>query len=351
MHPTTTLLCSLLLFGLAQQSAAAAKPITSTQAPYPTTGRIERLDPALDRLLDPEAKLEVLAEGFTWSEGPLWLPSDKALLFSDTREDTVYRWSDDKGVTVFLTPSGFTGDFYDGNERGSNGLTLDATGQLLLAQHGNRQIARLAEDGRSFVTVADRYEGKRFNSPNDLCLDRAGRIYFTDPPYGLGKTAKREIDFSGVYRRNEDGSVVLITRELERPNGIALSQDQRTLYIANSHSPRPIIAAMDIRDDGTMGPLRVFFDTAPLVAKGGRGSPDGLKVDTAGNLWATGPGGVLIIDPSGKHLGTIHTGQPTANCAFGEEDAGTLYITANSKLCRIRTKTQGSARPRAGGGL
>lgn len=340
MRTLIPLICSSFLFCLGQH-AVSAGPIISSTSPYPTTGSVERLDPALDRLLDPEAKLEVLAEGFTWSEGPIWVPAEHAVLFSDTRENIVYRWSPDKGATVFLTPSGFTGEFYDGRERGSNGLTLNAKGQLLLAQHGNRQIARLAADGHSFVTVADRYEGKRLNSPNDLCVDRAGRIYFTDPPYGLGKTAKQEIDFCGVYRINEDGSVVLVTRELERPNGVALSPDQRTLYIANSHGPRPIIAAVDIRDETTFGPLRIFFDAAPLVAKGHRGAPDGMKVDTEGNLWATGPGGVLILDSAGKHLGTIHTGQPTANCAFGDDDARTLYITANSTFCRIRTKAKG----------
>ena len=341
MRLTTTLFCSFILFWPAQYTARAATSITSLKSPYPTIGSIERLDPALDHLLDPDEKVETLAEGFSWSEGPIWVPAEHALLFSDTRENIVYRWSADKGATVFLTPSGFTGDFYDGKERGSNGLTLDAKGHLLLAQHGNRQIAQLAADGHSFSPLADRYEGKRFNSPNDLCVDRAGRIYFTDPPYGLGKSAKQEIDFCGVYRVNGDGSVGLITRELERPNGIVLSPDQRTLYIANSHGPRPIIAALEIRDDGSAGPLRVFFDGAPLAAKGERGAPDGMKVDTEGNLWATGPGGVLIIDRAGKHLGTIHTGRPTANCAFGDDDAGMLYITANSTLCRIRTKARG----------
>ncbi len=320
------------------EPVSGAAPITSLSAPYETFGSIERLDPALDTLLAPDARMEKLAEGFNWSEGPVWLARDHALVFSDVPENIVYRWHHDTGVTVFLTPSGFTGESYDGRERGSNGLTVDAAGRLLLAQHGDRRIARLKSDQHGFDTVAERYEGKRFNSPNDLCVDRSGRIYFTDPPYGLAKSSRQEIDFCGVYRVDGDGTVTLITRELERPNGIALSPDQRTLYVANSHGPRPVILAIELREDGTGGASRVFFDAAPLRAKGDRGVPDGLKVDRLGNLWATGPGGVLILDPTGKHLGTLRTGRATANCAFGDDDAGTLYITADETLCRVRTK-------------
>src|SRR5690606_9326450 len=226
-----------------------------------------------------------------------WVPAGGYLLFSDVPENIVYRWKDGEGVSVFLTPSGFTGDFYDGRERGSNGLTLDADGRLVLAQHGDRRIARLNPDNHTFTTVADRHEGRRFNSPNDLVYDRAGNLYFTDPPYGLARSAVREIDIQGVYRVTPDGTVTLLIDELERPNGVALSPDNRTLYVANSHPPRQIIMAYSLSGDGRISDGRVFFDATPLAGEGRSGLPDGLKVDQQGNLWATGPGGVLILSP------------------------------------------------------
>ncbi len=336
----------LFLFSLGAFSltASAADSIRSFTVPYDTVGSIERLDPALDKLVAPDAKLEKLAEGFNWSEGPVWLPGEAVLLFSDVPENTVYRWSRDTGISVFLKPSGFTGEKYEGREPGSNGLTLDRQGQLVLAQHGDRRIARLQADAKTFETVADRFDGKRFNSPNDLCFDRAGRVFFTDPPYGLPTNAESETGFNGVYSALPGGQVVLLTKELERPNGIALSPDERTLYIANSHGPRPIIYALDLqaRADGGLDAVngRVFFDTTRLMASDRPGVPDGLRVDRDGNLWATGPGGVLIIDARGRHLGTLLTGQATANCTFGE-DGSTLFITADSQLLRVRTKTKG----------
>ena len=337
---TTSAKTLIPLIGLAVAATLCSAEVTSFQSPFETVGSIERRDPALDKLIGIDAKLEKLAQGFDWSEGPVWLPEEGALLFSDVPENTVYRWSEGKGVTVFLKPSGFTGEKYEGREPGSNGLTLDRQGRVVLAQHGDRRIARLGKDGKSFETVADRFDGKRFNSPNDLCFDRAGRVFFTDPPYGLPKNAKSETEFSGVYRVDTDGKVTLVTKELERPNGIALSPDQRTLYIANSHGPRPIIFAVELDQNGNPGAGRTFFDTKDLMAKDRPGVPDGLRVDTKGNLWATGPGGVLVISPEGKHLGTLLTGQATANCAFGE-DGSTLFITADSLLLRVRTKAKG----------
>ena len=341
----TPLLGVVLVTGMCSM-AFAQEPIKSNKKPYPTFGSIERLDPALDKLLAPDAKLEKLAEGFNWSEGPVWVADGAYLLFSDVPENTVYRWTERRGVDIYLKPSGYTGDpaEYDGKERGSNGLTLDAEGRLVLCQHGNRQVARLADGGR-FVPLADRYNGKRFNSPNDLCFDSAGNLYFTDPPYGLAKSAKKEIDFQGVYRVSPapapGGKVTLLTHELDRPNGIALSPDQKILYVAQSHGPAPIIMAYEILSDGRLGEGRVLFDAKPLAEKGRKGMPDGLKVDQQGNLWATGPGGVLIISPEGKHLGSILTGEATANCAFGD-DGSTLYITADMYLARIKTNVKGT---------
>lgn len=336
----TSLLPALASFTVAH---AAAGPITSHQAPYPTVGEIERLDPALDHLLAPDAKLEKLAEGFNWSEGPVWVPKENSLLFSDTKEGIAYRWRAADGITVFLNPSGFTGEHYDGREPGSNGLTLDPQGRVVLAQHGDRRIARLNPDGKTFTTVADRYDGKRFNSPNDLCYDRRGNLYFTDPPYGVGPSTKIELDFQGIFRVSPDGKVTLLSKELARPNGIGLSPDERTLYVGNSDSARPVILAFDLRSDGTVGPSRVFFDAKPLNAQGRRGALDGMDVDAEGNLWTTGPGGVLILSPAGKLLGAIHPGMANANTAFGGDDGTTLYITAGAALLRIKTKVRGAA--------
>lgn len=288
--------------------------------------------------------MERLAEGFNWSEGPTWMPREGQLVFSDVPENIAYRWREQSGVDVFLQPSGFTGEFYDGRERGSNGLAVDASGRLLLCQHGDRRIARLAPDGRSFETVADRFEGKRFNSPNDLCVDRRGRVWFTDPPYGVGPSTKVELDFHGVFRVDPDGSVALVHRDLARPNGIALSPDEGTLYVANSDKALPVIMAFAVREDGSVGPGRVFFDSRPLRASTGRGGAmDGMAVDARGNLWATGPGGVLVLDPEGRHLGSLLTGQATGNCCFGGSDGATLFIAADGVLARVRTRTKGSA--------
>jgi gluconolactonase len=326
--------------------SSAAAPITSSKSPYPTHGTIERLDAAaLDALLATDTKIEKLAEGFNWSEGPIWRAREGDLLFSDVPENIVYRWQDGPGVSIFLEPSGYTGrpEDYDGRERGSNGLTLDRDGRLLLCQHGDRRIARRNDDGKTFTTLADRFDGKRFNSPNDLCLDRAGNLYFTDPPYGMGPGTKRELEHHGVYRRAVDGTVTLLSTELERPNGIALSVDERTLYVANSHGPRPIIMAFALDAKGAAGTGRVFWDSTELAKMPDRrGAMDGLKVDEHGNLWATGPGGVLILSPTGKHLGSILTERATANCAFGDSDGRTLYITADDLLLRVKTRVKGA---------
>ena len=293
---------------------------------------IEKLDPALDALIASDAKIEVLASGFKWSEGPVWL--DGALVFSDVPNNTAYRWKEgDKSAAVFLKPSGSTADM---TGQGSNGLARDAKGNLILCQHGDRCVSRLEKDG-SFTKLADKFEGRRFNSPNDVCIARDGSIYFTDPPYGLAKGTQPEIPFHGVYRISPDGTVSALIRDIKFPNGIALSPDQKTLYVAVSDPAHPCIRAYDI--DGRNG--REWFDATPLKAPDRRGSSDGLKVDASGNVWTTGPGGVLILSKEGRHLGTILTGQPTANCAFGG-DGGTLYITSNMNLLRVTTKVKGA---------
>lgn len=322
-------------------------PLAAALVPQTPTPRIERLDPALDKLIAPDAKIETLAEGYDWSEGPVWVKEDGGyLLFSDVPQNVVYKWKEGAGAQPYLKPSGYTGTEPRGGEMGSNGLTLDANGRLVLCQHGDRRVARmeapLSSPQPKFSTLADRYDGKRFNSPNDVVFHSNGDMYFTDPPYGMPKQFEdpgREIPFQGVFRRGRDGAVTLLTREMTRPNGLAFSPDERLLYVAQSDSTAAIWRVFDVKPDGTFGASRVLFDSTAMT-KTLKGLPDGLKIDTEGNLFATGPGGVLVISPQGKHLGTIFTGQATANCAFGD-DGRTLYITADMYLMRVRLKAKG----------
>jgi gluconolactonase len=322
-------------------------PLAVALVPQNQTPRIERLDPALDKLIDPAAKIETLAEGYDWSEGPIWVKEEGGyLLFSDVPQNVVYKWKEGAGAQPYLKPSGYTGAEPRGGEMGSNGLTLDSNGRLVLCQHGDRRVARmdapLSAPQPKFATLADRYDGKRFNSPNDVVFHSNGDMYFTDPPYGMPKQFEdpaREIPFQGVFRRGRDGTVTLLTREMTRPNGLAFSPDEKLLYVAQSDSTAAIWRVFDVKPDGTLGASRVLFD-ATAMTKTLKGLPDGLKIDTEGNLFATGPGGVLVISPQGKHLGTISTGQATSNCAFGD-DGRTLYITADMYLMRVRLKAKG----------
>ncbi len=335
---------SLLLIVSVISTVSLVCSATQTMAEktnYPTFGKIDRFDPAFDKLVPPDAKLEKLAEGFVWSEGPVWIRDGGYLVFSDVPKNTAFKWKEGEGISEFLKPSGYTGSTVRGDEPGSNGLTVDSQGRLVLCQHGDRRVARLEKD-RTQTTLADKYLGKRLNSPNDLVYKSNGDLYFTDPPYGLkseNKDPKKEIPYNGVYRLSKNGELTLLTSELTYPNGIALSPDEQTLYVAVSDPKQAIWMAYDVLPDGTIANGRVFFDATSRV-KEGNGVPDGLKVDKAGNVFATGPGGVFVFSPAGKHLGTIDTGQPTANCAWGD-DGSTLYIMANHYLSRIKTSTVG----------
>jgi gluconolactonase len=309
---------------------------------FPAIGTIERLDPRLDALIAPGTTIEKLAEGFDWSEGPVWIPAENHLLFSDVPRNTVYRWKEGGQADEYLKPSGYTGAQSRGGEPGSNGLLLDGRGRLVLCQHGDRRIARLEPDG-TFHPLAHLYNHRRFNSPNDAVYRSNGDLYFTDPPYGLEKLnddPAKELNFNGVFRLAADGRVDLLTDRLTFPNGLAFSPDERILYVAVSDSQRPVIMAFDVAGNGSLLNERVFFDAAPMRT-GRKGLPDGLKVDRHGNLFATGPGGVLVIAPDSTLLGIINTGEATANCAWGN-DGSVLYITADMFLCRIRTLTLGS---------
>jgi gluconolactonase len=321
--------------------AVAATAFAADETPHTFSGKIERLDPALDALIAPTTQIEKLAEGFNWSEGPVWL--NGAILFSDVPENIIYRWAPgDKAASVFLKPSGMTTPIAGFREQGSNGLGRDAQGRLIICQHGDRRIARY-EEGK-FTTIADRFDGKRFNSPNDLAIRKNGEIFFTDPPYGLDKlndSPLKEQAQNGVYRVLPTGEVSLAIKDLTFPNGIAFSPDESILYVAVSDPKEPRVVAYPVRRDGTLGESHVFFDASPLRKDGVKGSCDGLKVDAAGNVWTTGPGGVLVLSPEGKHLGTILTNEATGNCAWGD-DGSSLYICADMFLLRVKTTTKGA---------
>lgn len=317
----------------------AGAPLLAT----PAAAQVERLDPALDALIDPNVELERVAGDLDWSEGPIWRRSGNYLLFSDIPQNTIYRWSAGEGLSLFMRPAGYIGSDPAGHELGTNGLVFDGDDRLVMADHGNRQIARLNEENWTRETLASHFEGKRLNSPNDLIIHSNGDIYFTDPPYGLAglnDSPVKELDFNGVYRLRPSGELTVITRDLTFPNGIALSPDERTLYVAISDPRGPVWMAYDVAPDGAVSGGRVFFDGAELQQAGKRGAPDGLAVDADGNLWATGPGGVLIITPEGRHLGTIVTGQATSNATFGE-DGSVLYLTADAEIIRVQTRTRG----------
>ncbi|MGV3502981.1 MAG: SMP-30/gluconolactonase/LRE family protein [Adhaeribacter sp.] len=327
-----------------QKNTMSETTTSASEKVYPTTGSIIRNDERLDQVIKPGAAIEVLAEGFDWSEGPLWLPEQKKLLFSDIPPNKIYEWSEEGGKKLYLTPSGYTGKEPRGGEPGSNALILNSRGQLVLCQHGDRRMARLDAPldapQPAFVTLADKYQGKRFNSPNDAVYKSNGDLYFTDPPYGLEKNIDdpaKEIPFQGVFRLGKDGRVYLLTQELSRPNGLAFSPNEKILYVANSDPDRAIWMAYDVNAFGSLTRGRVFFDATPLVGKEKPGLPDGLKVNRQGYLFATGPGGVLVFNANAEHLGTINTGQATSNCAFNEDES-VLYITADSYLMRVKLK-------------
>lgn len=322
--------------------------LTTQAQPRPTIGQIVRTDPRLDKLIPKDAQIEVLASGFVWAEGPVWVKDGSYLLFSDVPQNTVFRWSEKDGLTTFLKPSGYTGNGHYSDEPGSNGLTLDQKGRLVLCEHGDRRVSVMPLNGVGKRTVADNFEGKRFNAPNDVAVHSNGSYYFTDPPYGLAKKEAdptRETPLFGVYRatlaeNGKSASIALIISDLTRPNGITFSPDEKTLYIAQSDPARPVIMAYPMQPDGSVGKGRVLYDAMQLMQQKLPGLPDGLKTDRDGNIWSTGPGGVLIIAPDGTLLGRIDTGQATANCGWGD-DGRTLYITADGYLCRVKTLARG----------
>jgi gluconolactonase len=309
---------------------------------YKTIGSIERFDRALDDIIDTDTKAEIIAEGFDWSEGPVWIESQHSLLFSDVPQNIVYKWTEEKGKEVYLTPSGYTDSVKRGGEMGSNGLLLDRSGNLVLCQHGNRQVAKMnasmSDPKPKFITIANNYQGKKFNSPNDAVYDSNGELFFTDPPYGLEKQLedpKKEISFQGVYKVKKDGNIILLTDSLTRPNGIAFLPGERTLIVANSDPQKPYWYAFDIANDRLTN-ARIFYKASGYDSSA-KGLPDGLKIDKRGNVFATGPGGLWIFNSEGKLLGKMKLTAATSNCAFSP-DQKTLYVTNDMNVLRIKLK-------------
>lgn len=309
-------------------------------ATRPAVGQVVRRQPAVDAIVPVDARIEQLASGFLFTEGPVWHP-DGYLLFSDPNANAIYRWTPDGAVSVFRTKSGYAGlDAGTYHQPGSNGLTLDADGRLTIDEHGRRRVVRLEQNG--VVTVlADRFEGQRLNSPNDLVYRSDGSLYFTDPPFGLPKVfddPAKETPYSGVYRL-ADGRLQLLGRDLAGPNGIAFSPDERWLYVSNWDVNRKVIMRYPVRPDGSLGEGTVFVDAT--TSHPGEQAWDGVKVDRDGNVYAAGPGGVWIIAPDGTHLGTIAPPETPANLAWGDADGRTLYLTARTGLYRIRLSIPG----------
>ena len=310
------------------------------------TGRVQpvhteviRRDPALDDVVPASARIEKLADGFLFTEGPVWVPrtatADGYLLFSDPNANTIYRWSPDGQVSVFRTKSGYTGvDVGEYGQPGSNGLTLDREGRLTINEHGNRRVTRLEKTG-ALTVLADRYRGKRLNSPNDLVYRSDGALYFTDPPFGLPKAfddARKELPFSGVFCLI-NGELKLVSTDLAGPNGLAFSPDEKYLYVGNWDPKKKVVMRYEVRGDGSLANDTVFFD---MTSAPGEDAIDGIKVDRRGNLYVSGPGGLWIISPAGTHLGIIRGREHPHNLAWGDDDGRTLYLTALTGLYRIR---------------
>ncbi len=326
--------------------SAAAMPLAGAwAAPAPGSyGMIRRRSAELDTIIAQDAVVEQIGWGYKWTEGPVWVKNGGYLLFSDPQANIMYRWDPATGVSTFLQPSGYAGAPDPAlREPGSNGLAIDGSGTLVLCDSGSRGIARVDLATKKRTVLADHFEGKRFNSPNDLVITKSGAIYFTDPPYGLAnieRSAVKELPYSGVFRLAPDGTVALVDKTLALPNGIALSPDESTLYVTNSDKAEPVLKTYQLGPDGLPQVSQVMFDMKPLQTPEAPSNPDGLKVDEDGNIFVSGPGGILILSKEGDLLGRISiTGRVTSNCAFGE-DGSTLFITAADIVTRVRLKTR-----------
>jgi len=321
--------------------AGAAAPAAPTKI---TDATIDRWDPAMDAIVPKDWKIEKLGEGFGWAEGPIWVKSGGYLLFTDVPGNKMWKWSAKGGLEKFLDPSGATApDENVWREAGANGLAILDGGNILIADTGNRSIQKLNLATKVKTPVATAFDGKKFSSPNDVTRMKSGVLFFSDPPYGFKKfdaAPEKEMPFNGVYRVAADGTVTTVEKELYRPNGVALSPDERTLYVTQSEPTKAIIMAYTLDANGNVTGKRLFQDVTDLVSDAAPGLPDGLTVAADGTIFTSGPGGILVISKEGKRLGRINDGKPTANCKFGD-DGKTLYLTSKDMLARIRLNVAG----------
>jgi gluconolactonase len=327
-------ICTLFLFFAINSTA---------QPPYKTIGVVERYDSAINKIIAPDAKAEIIAEGFNWSEGPLWVEKYHMLLVSDVPMNTVYKWTEAIGKEVYLRPSGYTESKPRGGEIGSNGLLLDKKGNLVLCQDGNKRIARmdapLSSPQPKFVSLADDYKGKHFSSPNDAAINSKGEIFFTDPPYGLPTRSdndpEKETPWNGVYKIKRNGEVILLIDSLTRPNGIAFFPGEKKLLIANSDPKKPNWYVYDVDGDKLING-KIFY-TAAGYDRRLQGLPDGLKIDRKGNVYAAGPGGIYFFNKEGKLLGKLLAPLATSNCSLSADEK-TLYITNSMQVLRFKMR-------------
>ncbi|HTD99842.1 MAG TPA: SMP-30/gluconolactonase/LRE family protein [Mucilaginibacter sp.] len=322
----------IILFtgGIVACNAQASKPLIT----------LEKIEPQFSAIVSKTAKATVLADGFLWSEGPLWIERHKMFLFSDVKKNVIYKWTKEKGKEVYLKPSGYTGTMPRGGELGSNGLGLNMKGQLVICQDGDRVVsvmdAPLDKPKAKFIKIASGYKGKKFDSPNDLAFLSSGDIYFTDPPYGLEKNVDdplKEARYQGVYKISKDGKITLLTDTLTRPNGIAFFPEGKTVLISNSDPKKPYWYAYDLDKNGLFMHGRVFY-SAMAASKKAAGMPDGLKIDKNGNVFATGPGGIWVFNRSAKLLGKILINDLASNCSLSEDERS-LYVTNNHRILRV----------------
>jgi gluconolactonase len=335
---------------LAMAAIAAAftgSTVAAEQGVTPTkidSARIDRWDPAMDAIVPSDWKIEKLAEGFGWAEGPIWVSKGQYLLFTDVPGNKMWKWSEKGGLEKFLDPSGAANpDPAIWREAGANGIAIYDSRSIVFADTGSRVIQKLDLKSKKKTAVATAFDGKKFSSPNDVVKTRAGVLFFTDPPYGFRKfdaAPEKEQPFNGVYRRGKDGVVTVIEKELVRPNGVALSPDESTLYVTQSEPTRAILMAYSLDKSGNVTGKKLFHDFSDLMKPDAPGLPDGLTVAKDGTIFTTGPGGVIVLSKEGKRLGRIWNGKATANCKFGD-DGKTLYLTSSNMLARIRLNIAG----------
>ena len=325
---------------------APAPVAAPASAPTKIDGaRIDRWDPAMDAIVPVDWKIEKLADGFGWAEGPIWVKSGGYLLFTDVPGNKMWKWSEAGGLEKFLDPSGAVSpDPEVWREAGANGLAIFDDKSILIADTGNRAIQKLDLMTKTRTALATKFDGKKFSSPNDVTKMKNGVIFFSDPPYGFKKfddAPEKEMAFNGVYRAGTDGTITVIEKELTRPNGVALSPDERVLYVSQSEPTKAIIMAYTLDADGKVTGKKLFHDFTDLVAESAPGLPDGLTVAADGTIFTSGPGGIMVLSKEGKRLGRIVDGEPTANCKFGD-DGRTLYLTSHNMLARIRLNIKGA---------